>query len=75
MLDVYLVDSIDIFLSKLFSARRKDLDDLRNLSSQLDKQDIIQRIRTSTTMFRQTPGLAENAERNWYVLHGEPLPT
>ena len=75
MLDVFLVDSIDIFLSKLFSARRKDMDDLRVLSSELEKKDIIRRIGSSTTALRQEHDLAANAVRNWNVLYGEPLPS
>jgi len=74
-LQVYLVDAYDVFLSKLFSARLKDRDDLRMLAPQLDKQTIIRRLRDTTQDLLATPGLREKAEQNWYIMYGESLPT
>jgi hypothetical protein len=73
-LSVYLVDSCDIFLSKLCSARRKDLDDVRMLARQLDKVRIETRLREAGASLLGEPKLAANAARNWYILYGEPLP-
>lgn len=74
-LEVYLVDVYDVFLSKLFSARTKDKDDLRLVAPQLDKEMIIRRLRETTADMLATPGLREKAEKNWHFLYGEPLPT
>ena len=73
-LDVQLVDVYDLFVGKLFSRREKDLDDLRVLLPQLNRQRIIGGIRSTTFAFRREPRLLEAAEHNWYVLTGQPLP-
>jgi hypothetical protein len=73
-LEVALVDMHDIFLSKLFSARDKDLDDLRMLLPSIDRQTVARRLGDSCTGLLVEPGLRQNAERNWYVLTGEALP-
>jgi hypothetical protein len=73
-LQVSLVDAYDVFLSKLFSARIKDRDDLRMLAPQLDKQTIISRLRDTTQDLLAAPGLRERAEQNWYIIYGESLP-
>jgi len=73
-LQVSLVDAYDVFLSKLFSARIKDRDDLRMLAPQLDKATIICRLRDTTQDLLATPGLREKAEQNWYIIYGESLP-
>jgi hypothetical protein len=74
-LQVFLVDVYDIFLSKLFSGREKDRDDLRALSPQLDKEVLVRRLRETTRSLRTEKGSAEKAERNWYILFGESLPS
>jgi hypothetical protein len=74
-LHVYLVDAYDVFLSKLFSARTKDRDDLRILAPQLDKETIMRRFRDTAQDLLAVPDLREKAEQNWYILYGEPLPT
>jgi hypothetical protein len=74
-LHVSLVDAYDVFLSKLFSARIKDCDDLRMLAPQLDKGTIVRRLRDTTQGLLATPGLREMAEQNWYIIYGESLPT
>jgi hypothetical protein len=73
-LDVRLVDVYDLFVGKVFSRREKDLDDLRVLLPQLDLQRIIERVQGTTSFLRSDARSAEAAERNWYVLTGEPLP-
>lgn len=74
-LEVYLVDVYDVFVSKLFSKRTKDLDDLRALAPQLDKADIVNRLRVHGGRLRADASLCPHAEKNWYVLFGEPLPS
>ena len=73
-LDVLLVDPIDVFVGKLFSARAKDQDDLRALSYRLDKSQIESRLRTTAGALLADEQLAKQAAQNWYILHGEPLP-
>jgi len=73
-LDVFLVDSTDVFIGKLFSARMKDLSDLRHLARRLDKQRITSRLISSAADLRANPQFEKSAETNWYVLYGEPLP-
>jgi hypothetical protein len=74
-LQVFLVDPYDIFLGKLFSAHLKDCDDLRVLARQLDQDIIRRRFQDTAQDLLSTPGARENAEQNWYVLYGEPLPS
>jgi Nucleotidyltransferase of unknown function (DUF6036) len=74
-LDVYLVDVYDIFLGKLFSARTKDLDDLRAIKPNIDKNFLAQQFKATTVALLQEPSLKQAAERNWYILFGEGLPS
>jgi hypothetical protein len=74
-LDVYLVDVYDVYVGKLFSARRKDRDDLRALSAKLDKRAAEALLRQSATALLAEPKLAAEAGENWYIHYGEPLPT
>jgi hypothetical protein len=74
-IQVYLVDAADVFLSKLFSKRLKDVDDLRVTAPQLDKDGLARRLKQSCSPMLSTPDLRQQAERNWYILYGEPLPT
>jgi hypothetical protein len=71
---VYLVDVYDIFLGKLTSIRTKDLDDLRILVPQLDKSILAERMKDTMAATFAVESLRERAEKNWYVLYGEPLP-
>jgi hypothetical protein len=73
-LQVFTVDAYDVCLSKLFSKRAKDLDDLRELTSVLDRETILQRLQATTAALMAEPLLFQNAEKNWYILYGEPLP-
>jgi hypothetical protein len=74
-LDVHLVDVYDVFVGKLFSARRKDRDDLRALSAKLDKRAAEARFRHAAGPLLAEPKLAAEATENWYILYGEALPT
>ena len=73
-LRVSLVDVYDVFLSKLFSARSKDLDDLRALKAQLDKAIVVRRLCDSSSALLKEAAFREKAEKNWYILFGESLP-
>ncbi|MBI2807048.1 MAG: hypothetical protein HYX68_18860 [Planctomycetes bacterium] len=73
-LQVALVDVYDVFLSKLFSARMKDVGDLKVLAPQLDKEIIARRFRETCHDFLAAPRLKELAENNWKILFGEELP-
>jgi len=74
-LTVYLVDVYDVFLSKLFSIREKDIDDLRALTRHLDKDTLIRRLHDTTGSMLVAESLRPRAEQNWYILYGEALPT
>lgn len=74
-LQVYLVDPVDVFLSKLFSKRTKDLDDLRALAPQLNKDTIVERLRENTASILASESLRQCGEKNWYIVYGEPLPS
>jgi hypothetical protein len=73
-LDVFLVDVYDVLLSKLFSTREKDLDDLVTVAPRVGKEVLESRLRQSAGPLLGEPQLAEAARRNWYVLYGDPLP-
>jgi hypothetical protein len=75
LLTVYLVDAADIFMSKLFSNRTKDLDDLRALAPQLERDALVKRFRDTTASMLASESLRQCAEKNWYIVYGEPLPT
>jgi hypothetical protein len=74
-LQVYLVDVYDVFLSKLFSGREKDRDDLRMLLPQLEKETLVRRLRDTTGPLRADANLLRQAEENWSILYGETLPS
>jgi hypothetical protein len=74
-LHVFLVDGYDVFLSKLFSHREKDLDDLRAVAPLLDKEALVRNFRETTAPLRAEARLLQAAEKNWYILYGEPLPS
>ncbi len=72
---MFLVHPIDIFVGKLFSKRTKDRDDLRILSPLLQRPLIEERLRSSALTLLADPLLRTDAEKNWYILFGDPLPT
>src|SRR5436190_5073273 len=73
-LQVYLLDVYDVFLSKLFSKREKDRDDLRVVTPQLEKQVLIRKLKETAGGFLTVPDLKDKAEANWQILFGEGLP-
>ena len=73
-LQVSLVDVYDVFLSKLFSSRVKDMADLKVLLPQLEKDVLSQRLLATCKDFLTAPRLKEIAEQNWTILFGEELP-
>ena len=72
-LRVDVVDPIDVVLGKFHSLRAKDHADLVTLKGRLDRDELIRRLPT-TTALRADDRLRVAAEKNWYVLYGEPLP-
>lgn len=73
-LSVYLLDVYDVALSKLFSRRDKDYDDLRILEPQIEKETFAQRMRDTTASMLASESLRKVAEHNWFRLYGESLP-
>jgi hypothetical protein len=73
-LTIYLVDAYDVILSKLFSPRTKDLDDIRYVLKHLDKPTLAQRLKDMGESLLSAPDMRPNAERNWFILFGEALP-
>lgn len=73
-LQVYLVDVYDVFLSKLFSRREKDRDDLREALPRLDKETLILHLKDTAQPLLADDKMRPAAENNWYILFGEPLP-
>jgi hypothetical protein len=74
-LQVFLLDVHDVFLSKLFSVRDKDRDDLRVLIPQLDKDVIVRKFKDHAGDFLAAPDLKNIAADNWKILFGEDLPS
>ncbi len=74
-IEVRLVDVYDIFLGKVFSSRTKDLDDLRAIKPKIDKSHLEKQFLSSTVSLLKEPTLRQSAEKNWYILFGENLPT
>jgi len=74
-LNVFFVDVYDVFLSKMFSARRKDKDDLRMLEAQLDRGKATRRLQETAGPLLAEPQLLQHATANWRLLFGEDLPS
>jgi Nucleotidyltransferase of unknown function (DUF6036) len=72
-LQVAIVDPYDIFLSKLYSSRNKDKDDLRFLAWELEKDTLARRLQDFPRPWRVEAAL--QAINNWYILYGEALPS
>jgi hypothetical protein len=73
-LRVYLVDVVDVFVGKIFSKRAKDLDDLRMLAPQLDKELLVRRLKDSTAALQKDAQLLQLAQKSWQIVFGEALP-
>lgn len=72
-LRVYLVDSYDVFVSKLSSKQEKHKDDLRVLASKLDKSKARQRLLTDGQAFLESEFDRPTIEDNWRFIYREPL--
>jgi hypothetical protein len=70
----YLVDELDVVLSKLFSGRAKDLHDIRLLLPEIDRAQLLERLKATCGALLGEADLRANATRNWYILTGEELP-
>lgn len=73
-LEVFLIDLYDVAITKIFSKREKDRDDLRVLVRALGRGTLEQRMRSSTSKLRAEERLLQAATDNWYILFGDPLP-
>jgi hypothetical protein len=73
-LEVFLLDVYDVFLSKLFSVRLKDMEDMRVVAPQLDKSTLAEKLKNDCQDFLATPRLLKMAQNNWKILFGEDLP-
>lgn len=73
-LRAYLVDELDIVLSKLFSNRPKDLRDIRLLLPGIDRERLLERLRDTCGALLGEADLRANAGHNWYILTGQKLP-
>ena len=72
-LTVALVDAHDIFLSKLFSVRSKDMLDMEIVLPQLDRTVIHDRLKTDCASLLSNETYRDLATNNWYILTGERL--
>jgi hypothetical protein len=72
-LHVFLVDPIDIAVSKLFSNRERDQDDLRYLASRLERDAVLQRVRASGQRLLAERKFKEAAGQNWYIVYGDRI--
>ena len=73
-LEVYLVDPYDVMVSKLCSKRDKDLDDLRAMKPQIDRDKLKDRLIDSGQALVAEERLREAARKNWRLLFAESLP-
>ncbi len=73
-LRVYLLDPMDVFLSKLVIIRTKDLDDMRMIAQRLSKEALVAQLKANCSSMVAAQDLRQRAEKNWYILFGEPLP-
>jgi hypothetical protein len=73
-LQVLLIDPVDVLLSKLFSTREKDRDDLRLVAPQLDREELVRRYSTEGRTLVGEPWLRQAAATYGYIVFGEPLP-
>ena len=64
-----------ISAGKLFSKRDKDLDDLQLIEAKLDKEQLTKQLLANAAAFLKEPALKEMAQKNWYILFGENLPS
>jgi hypothetical protein len=72
-LHVYLVDVVDIFVSKLSSKQEKHQQDLRVLAKKLNKDEIKSRLLGDGKPFLDDPFLRPQIEKNWTFVFQEPF--
>lgn len=72
-LRVYLVDSYDIFVSKLSSKKEKHKDDLRVLAQKLDRETGKRRLFDAGCAFLKYPHQRPQIEENWRFIYQEAL--
>ena len=70
-LNVYLVEVVDIFVSKLSSKQEKHKEDLRVLAKELEKEDIERRLLGDGKAFLDDPFLKPQIEANWKFIFQE----
>lgn len=70
---VYLVDSYDVFISKLASNQEKHKDDLRVMAPKLDKEKVKRRLLEDGKLFLENPYDRPKIEANWHFIFREPL--
>lgn len=68
---VYRVDSLDVFVGKLFSNRERDRQDVNFLAHAFPLERVKQRMASSGQRLLNDPKLRDSAEHNWFVLYGE----
>lgn len=74
-LQVFRLDVCDVLLSKLFSERQGDIDDMRLVFPKLEKANVVRRFQEEGSfLLMLSPTKAETCRRNWQLLFGEPLP-
>lgn len=75
LVSVHAVDVYDIFIGKLFSKREKDLADLRMIKPKIKKDHLVKQFFSTTASLLKDKPLKQAAEKNWYILFGENLPS
>jgi hypothetical protein len=72
-LRVYVIDTYDIFVSKLSSKKEKHQSDLGELALKLDKEIARHRLVTDGRSFLDNPELKPQIDENWRFIFQEPL--
>jgi hypothetical protein len=74
-LQAFRLDVYDVILSKLFSERQGDLDDMRLCVPQLDQATLLRLFQEECALLLERPSKSKTARWNWQFLFGEPLPS
>jgi len=69
----YLLDPVDIFVSKLSSKQEKHKQDLRVMAKRLDQATVKQRLLRDGRAFLDDPYLKPQIEENWQFIYQESL--
>jgi len=73
-LRVYVVDEVDVFVSKLSSKREKHKQDLRVLARALDRRTAARRLFQDGKAFLDDDVIRRQIEENWRFIYQEPFP-